>query len=138
MPETCEPTWTVVTALMVPVASTTWLNFAAIHFGGEILRLLIALELKGGEDSNGHNHQTRYQPMAFQHVHDVSLTFRIRSVLLDSRVAGPTDINPEREPGLRIESLASWKGRKPHHLCDGTSCVTDEAMQVRFYKSLLR
>ena len=24
VPETCEPTWTVVTALIVPVASTTW------------------------------------------------------------------------------------------------------------------
>ena len=45
-------------------------DFAAIDLGGEILRLLIAFELKGGEDSYGHNHQTRDQPMAFKHVHD--------------------------------------------------------------------
>ena len=47
-------------------------DFAAIHLGGEILRLVIALELKGGEDSNGDNHQTRDQPMTFQHVHDIA------------------------------------------------------------------
>ena len=81
MPETCEPTCTVVTALMVPVASTTWLNVSAIHFGREILWLFAALELKGGEDSKRNDNQTCDQPMTFQQVHDI-LTLRVRSVLL--------------------------------------------------------
>ena len=89
-------------------------DVSAIDSCREILRLIVAFEPEGSEDSNAHDHQTCYQPMTFQQVHDI-LTLRIRSALLVSCIAGPSDINPERRPGLRIESLASVVDRKPHH-----------------------
>jgi hypothetical protein len=80
-------------------------NVSAVHLGREILRLLIALELKGSEDGDGHNHQTRDQPMAPEHVHDVILALPTVSVAR-FMIIQANHINPELQVRLRIESLA--------------------------------
>jgi hypothetical protein len=47
-------------------------DVSAIHFCSEILWLLATFEPERSEDSNAHDHQTCYQPMTFQKVHDIS------------------------------------------------------------------
>src|SRR6202163_2941717 len=72
----------------IPPTSSEMLaaDVSAIDSCREILRLIVAFEPEGSEDSNANDHQTCYQPMTFQQVHDL-LTLGIRSVLLVSCVA---------------------------------------------------